>query len=67
MADVSESSINSIATELNPQSSIGIFRDEEEQRNHVCKFLKADLEVDPELLKGTDRMKAQGFTAPAST
>ena len=33
----------------------------------MCKFLKADLEVDPELLKGTDRMKAQGFTAPVST
>ena len=27
-------------------------------------FLKDDLEVDPELLKGTDRMKAQGIGAP---
>ena len=71
---------------------MGIFRNEEEERSHICKFLKVfssistynfpyvrfslymkykcylflkdDLEVDPELLKGTDRMKAQGIGAP---
>ena len=48
------------------ENCIGIFRNEEEERSHVCKFLKDDLAVDPELLKGTDRMKAQGFGASAS-
>lgn len=32
----------------------------------MCQFLEDDLEIDPELLKGIDRMKAQGTIASAS-